>query len=87
MKRNTKIYNKFTGYTLEDCDCKYCAFYGGKKKGKIVCLTDKCCCEEEKADCEENVIFAGRLGQYKYFDMDKVINSIFEITDELQEDL
>jgi len=42
---------------------------------------------KEKADCEENVIFAGRLGQYKYFDMDKVINSIFEITDELQEDL
>ena len=50
MKRNTKIYNKFTGYTPEDCDCKYCAFYGGKKKGKIVCLTKKCCCEEERAE-------------------------------------
>ena len=36
-----------------------------------------------KADAEINVIFAGRLGQYQYFDMDKVINSIFEITDNL----
>ena len=36
-----------------------------------------------KADSEENVIFAGRLGQYQYYDMDKVINSIFEITDKL----
>lgn len=36
-----------------------------------------------KADAELNVIFAGRLGQYQYFDMDKVINSIFEITDNL----
>lgn len=36
-----------------------------------------------KADAENNVIFAGRLGQYQYFDMDKVINSIFEITDNL----
>ena len=36
-----------------------------------------------KAEAEENVIFAGRLGQYQYFDMDKVINSIFEITDNL----
>ncbi len=25
------------------------------------------------ADKEENVIFGGRLGQYKYYDMDKVI--------------
>lgn len=36
-----------------------------------------------KADAELNVIFAGRLGQYQYFDMDKVINSIFEIADNL----
>lgn len=23
MKRNTKIYSPFKGYTLEDCDCRY----------------------------------------------------------------
>lgn len=27
------------------------------------------------ADCEKNVIFGGRLGEYKYYDMDKVIES------------
>lgn len=32
MKR---IFNKFKGYTLEDCDCKYCVYYGGKRKGKV----------------------------------------------------
>ncbi len=35
------------------------------------------------AEKERNVIFAGRLGQYQYFDMDKVINSILELTDSL----
>ena len=36
---------------------------------------------KEKADGEKNVIFAGRLGQYQYYDMDKVINSVLELTD------
>lgn len=30
------------------------------------------------ADARDNVIFGGRLGQYKYFDMDKVISSALE---------
>ncbi len=30
------------------------------------------------ADKEENVIFGGRLGEYKYYDMDKVIEAAFE---------
>ena len=30
---------------------------------------------KELADKEENVIFGGRLGEYKYYDMDKVIDS------------
>ena len=30
------------------------------------------------ADKEENVIFGGRLGQYKYYDMDKVIISALD---------
>lgn len=40
---------------------------------------------KEKAEKEENVIFAGRLGQYRYFDMDKVVNSILELTDSITE--
>ena len=28
MKNNTKIYNRFKGFTLEDCDCRYCLYYG-----------------------------------------------------------
>ena len=44
MKR---IYNKFKGYTLEDCDCRYCLYYGGRPKGKIICLADECVCADE----------------------------------------
>lgn len=32
MKNNTKIYNRFKGFTLEDCDCRYCLYYGGRRK-------------------------------------------------------
>lgn len=38
------------------------------------------------ADQDKNVIFAGRLGQYQYFDMDKVIDSVLKLTDSLSED-
>lgn len=47
MKQNTRIYNKWQGYTLADCDCKYCVYYGGKCKGKIICLMEKCVCADE----------------------------------------
>ena len=33
------------------------------------------------ADAEKNVIFGGRLGVYKYFDMDKVIAAALELAD------
>lgn len=36
---------RFTGYTVEDCACKYCLYYQGKKKG---CTLEICCCEEER---------------------------------------
>ena len=29
-------------YTAEMCDCEYCGYYGGKKKG---CLVTKCICQ------------------------------------------
>ena len=44
MKR---IYNKFKGYTLEDCDCRYCLYYGGRRKSEITCLADECVCADE----------------------------------------
>lgn len=47
MKNNTKIYNKFEGYTTQDCDCRYCLYYGGNRKSKVICLADSCVCKEE----------------------------------------
>ena len=38
---------------------------------------------QELAQIEEDVIFAGRLGNYKYYDMDDTIASVFEVTDKL----
>ena len=38
---------------------------------------------KELAEKEENVIFGGRLGEYKYYDMDKVIASALAVTDKL----
>lgn len=47
MTHNTRIYHRFTGYTVADCDCKYCLHYGGKRKG---CSYEAgCCCTEERA--------------------------------------
>ena len=37
---------------------------------------------KELADKEENVIFGGRLGNYKYYDMDKVIEAALECAKE-----
>ena len=34
---------------------------------------------KELAEKEENVIFGGRLGEYKYYDMDAVIASALEL--------
>lgn len=47
MKQTTRRYNKFSGYSLEDCDCRYCLYYGGKRKRRVLCLTDECVCKEE----------------------------------------
>ena len=34
---------------------------------------------KQLADSEENVIFGGRLGEYKYYDMDRVIEVALEV--------
>lgn len=41
----TRIYGRFTGYTLQDCACEYCLYYGGKRKG---CTVEYCCCLSER---------------------------------------
>ena len=33
------------------------------------------------ANAEENVIFGGRLGEYKYYDMDQVIAAALDMAD------
>ena len=43
----TRIYDKFEGYSLEDCACEFCIHYKGKSKP---CGQDVCCCAEEKAE-------------------------------------
>lgn len=40
---------------------------------------------KKRAEQEKNVLFTGRLGQYQYFDMDKVIDSVLQLTDSLLE--
>lgn len=36
---------------------------------------------KQLADVEENVVFGGRLAEYKYYDMDKVIESAFKLVE------
>ena len=38
---------------------------------------------KELAEKEENVIFVGRLAEYKYYDMDDVIKRAFEVVEKL----
>ena len=42
-----KILNRWRGYTVADCDCKYCLYYGDKRHGEVKCLADECVCKEE----------------------------------------
>ena len=46
-KENVKIVQKFRGHYLEDCDCQYCKYHQGRKRG---CKLDKCRCDKEKLD-------------------------------------
>lgn len=41
----TRVYSRFIGYTLEDCNCAYCLYYRGRKKP---CPLQVCCCAEER---------------------------------------
>jgi len=39
MSSNTRIYDRFEHWSVEDCDCKYCRFFPGKGK---LCPLDSC---------------------------------------------
>ncbi len=57
MKRNTKIYSPFKGYTLEDCDCRYCLYYGGKRRRRVLCLP---MCASAKAKLRKHAAGKGK---------------------------
>jgi hypothetical protein len=41
------ILDRWQGYTVADCDCRYCLHYGGKRQGEVICLSDECVCKKE----------------------------------------
>ena len=41
------IYDRWQGYVVEDCDCIYCLYIGGNRKGEVKCLAPDCVCKEE----------------------------------------
>lgn len=45
MGQNTRIYEKFQGYSTGDCSCDYCLY-----KTKAGCSLAVCCCVAEKAE-------------------------------------
>ena len=42
-----RIMNKWRGYTVADCDCKYCLYYADRKNREVNCLADECVCKAE----------------------------------------
>lgn len=54
---NTRILDRFNGYSVADCDCTLCLYYGGKRRG---CNLDKCCCAEERREAVERERFGTR---------------------------
>lgn len=46
MGEYTKIYDRFKGCTVAECDCIFCLHYDIKRKR---CPLPRCCCEEERA--------------------------------------
>ena len=40
------------GYSVQDCDCKYCLHYGGRHKKELACRVKTCICEEERREAQ-----------------------------------
>jgi hypothetical protein len=54
LKNSVRIYNRWLGYSIQDCSCAYCLWYLGKKRG---CALPECCCMEERLEailCEQD---------------------------------
>jgi len=47
MGTNTRIINKFQGYSIADCACELCIHYAGRSSP---CPLEICCCIDEKAE-------------------------------------
>ena len=62
------------GKTVEYLGC-------GKKKIAVAVQSEDR--RQALEDKEENVVFGGRLGEYKYYDMDQVIAAALEKSKEL----
>ena len=59
-KDNIRMVNRWEGYYEEDCDCKLCLYYQGKKGG---CSLNICCCDEEKREARKH----GRIKRKRGF--------------------
>ncbi len=42
-----RILNRWQGYTVADCDCRYCLYYGGMKRREVQRLAEECVCIDE----------------------------------------
>ena len=51
-----RIMNKWRGYTVADCDCKYCLYYGGRKNREVNCLADECVCKAELQEALADIL-------------------------------
>ena len=49
MGQNTRIFNRWQGYSVADCDCRWCLHKG--RKGR--CKLPKCCCDDERREALE----------------------------------
>ena len=47
MAGMTRIFNRWQGYTVADCDCGLCLYYSGRKGKEVNCLAKDCVCKEE----------------------------------------
>jgi hypothetical protein len=57
-RETPRIHNRWKGYSVEDCDCKYCLYYLGKKNGEVNCALEHC-------DCIQELLEANRAGRFK----------------------
>jgi len=52
-KENIRKTLNYKALFLDDCDCRHCKYYQGRKRG---CKLENCCCDDEKLEA----ISAGR---------------------------